>query len=814
MSTKERSSADYTGRMETPFFDQELFAGGAEEQWGLRVAALAAESPFQSVFEQGRTGTDLLKPEKPEAVDEELLPEHQVGVIAGEDRERIENTLDVPWRWICKISIKKWGTDDPEGGGTGVLISDRHVLTAAHIVYRVYKDVTKYELDVIPALNWDKEPFGRYRATSKPKIPMRFTPDPKHLHYLEFDYALIKLTEAIGRKRFGKLNGERLCYWGHPQCGGSTFFIRLAPDRLRNQKASTAGYPSGKQQNTLFSASGTLHDVDVPVPGRRRTMSITADMTEGQSGSPVWLRDGRRLDLVGIAVSAGHEQNRVVRVTRELIRQVRAWIEDDGDIPTMEDDEVAPDLEQEEEEELYEFEGAEEQGEWEDEDDESEAEELWEKPEEGELVPQPDQEEDEYLDSENDEKELEGEVRPAIQKESATSAAIKREMKFEIQTKNVVWRTGGKKTERLPRKFGPTDNRFLHKGTKGKPAKGGEEGTAVELQSEAHGVLEFETPKWFGDWCELKERIQEAVDMVDAINKSKVIRSVGGVATVEFPFDVSHLKRTKAFPQGLKDGESLEVEILDTTWLARIQASESFELSQFESYLTEHMPADRVRSITDSAKKILKDANTAKIPDTHLMNLKSFLQVIIEHITEAQHWNLGKTKLAKENISLMSRTSLSSMYRELLSMDEKKLFKAIVKSDAILKEVGVTRKTLIFPSGFTGRKSPGPKIHNWLVSIYSQDRDLLSSLGGDNRAMGRFPVETNEKSPTKLVRFEARKTSGHVQDRPVVDKKNARGDVVLGGWVGFAKEVFEAAHTKRSPKGSGTELVFEPMKCP
>lgn len=142
------------------------------------------------------------------------------------------------------------------------------------------------------------------------------------------------------------------------------------------------------------------------------------------------------------------------------------------------------------------------------------------------------------------------------------------------------------------------------------------------------------------------------------------------------------------------------------------------------------------------------------------------------------------------------------MYCELLSLDEKRLFKTIVKSDAVLNELSVTRKTLVFQSGFVGRKSPGPTIYNWLVSIYSQDRDLLSSLGGDNRAMGRFPVETKEKNPTKLVRFEARATSGHDQDRPAAE------------WVTFAKEVFEAAHTNRSPKGSGTELIYEPMKCP
>jgi hypothetical protein len=391
---------------------------------------------------------------------------------------------------------------------------------------------------------------------------------------------------------------------------------------------------------------------------------------------------------------------------------------------------------------------------------------------------------------------------------STTSPMLQRAMKFEFQTRNLIWRTKGKKAAKLPRKFGPEDRRFLHKGTKGKPAKGVEEGTAIELQSEARGFVEFETASWLRDWCDVKEQIQEAVDMVNAINKSKVIRTVAGVNTVEFPFDVSHLKKTKTFLKGLTPGESLEVEILDPTWSARIQASESFELSQFESYLTEHMTAARATSITGSAKKVLAAANTAKIPDKDLVNLLSLLQIIVESITEARKWNIDeppskeKTHLAKENISLMSRTNFSSIYKQLLSKDEQKLFKAIVKSDGLLKELGVTRKDRVFPRGFKGYKSPGPTIYAWLVSIYSQSRDLLSSLGGDNRAMGRFNVETAKgKKDTNLVKFEARATSGHVANRP------------LGGWVPFAEEVFKAAHTKR-PRTGKTKLIYDPKKCP
>jgi hypothetical protein len=395
---------------------------------------------------------------------------------------------------------------------------------------------------------------------------------------------------------------------------------------------------------------------------------------------------------------------------------------------------------------------------------------------------------------------------------------IQRAMKFEFQsTTNRVWRHKGKKRKLLPRKFGPTkkpkNSRFLHKGSKGKPAKGSKEGTAIELQSEARGFVEFETPSWHRKWCDVKERVQEAVDMVDAINAAPVVSTDAGVDTVEFPFDVGHLKRSKTFPKGLRKGENLEVEIADRTWPAKIQASEAFELTQFQSYMEEHLSAPRAAKISGDAKAILDEANAkAKIPDADLVRLLSFLQIIIEHINSAQEFNTDKKHLAKESILLMSRTNFSSIYHDLLTPRERKLFRSMVRKGLILKGLGVDRKTRVFPLGFVGRKSPGPTIHKWLVSIHTRRRDLLSSLGGDNRAMGRFNVEKKEgKKDTNLVKFEARGGAGHILERPAKDRVDVHGVVTLGGWVAFCEEVFKAAHDKRARTG-GTELEY-PGTC-
>ena len=301
------------GSLESPFLDEELFAApGDDECRGARPPAPEAKS-----------SESLESFEAPFAYEEH-------GVISGENRVRVQNTTGVPWRWICKIRVED-SRRRLIGQGTGVLVSDRHVLTAAHVVYAAYKNMRQHTITVIPALNDLDEPFGSYAVSTKPKIRREY--DPTASGSLNWDYALLRLSTPIGTKEFSSLKGGALCYWGSPQpCGANTVFARLEPRTLNGQATYTAGYPGGKGAGRqLWCASGILHSADE----RRRTMGTTADTTQGQSGSPVWIIDNKRFCLVGIAVGAGRSSNTLVRVTRELIRQIRAWITEDGETASM-----------------------------------------------------------------------------------------------------------------------------------------------------------------------------------------------------------------------------------------------------------------------------------------------------------------------------------------------------------------------------------------------------------------------------------------------------------------------------------------------
>ena len=302
--------------------------------------------------------------------------------------------------------------------------------------------------------------------------------------------------------------------------------------------------------------------------------------------------------------------------------------------------------------------------------------------------------------------------------------------------------------------------------------------------------------------------------MVEAIKAApKVGTSADGFDLVEFPFDVSHLSKTKRFPWGLRSAEQLQVEIRDPTWTAKIQSSESFELSQYESFMDEHARATWAAEAKAKADELLADANVDRGPAVERPNLRNFLMIVITYIQRGQHdWGYTGTG-PKEYLSLMARTSFSSMYRELLSRREKRLFDGIVRRRAILEKMSLTRRSLFYAHGVDGplRKLT---VDAWLQSIPQKGRlragreekrsqkDRLSLPLGGSAAMGRFDVETRPgEDDTMLGRFETRGTIQGPSRR-------------LEEWVPYAKERFREAFLRRNRPGKSTDLEFEPADCP
>src|SRR4051794_20815864 len=122
---KKPLSIESRASVESPFLDQELFVERGDPKSERRAAALAEGSPFQkNAFEEGWRSFDVPEMEQSGCLSEEPFSEAETGVIDGDNRVRITPTVGVPWRWICKVEVKR--NNAQPNGGTGVLVSNRH----------------------------------------------------------------------------------------------------------------------------------------------------------------------------------------------------------------------------------------------------------------------------------------------------------------------------------------------------------------------------------------------------------------------------------------------------------------------------------------------------------------------------------------------------------------------------------------------------------------------------------------------------------------------------------------------------------------
>lgn len=301
-------------------------------------------------------------------------------VIGTDDRVRVTDTLEIPFRFICCLELLFGSSNGSRMRGSGTLISDRHVLTAAHNVLSNQPTsalpinfVRPNSIFVAPARN-DRNFPGYFSEVQTARVsPVWQRAASARIEPPNYsDWALLTLRTPLGTRQPNapvtmQLPAPPLGWWSHRQYGGQTrirAFDTAHWQRLRRESLNLSGYPVDKCRHRPLKGSLTPDEANacgsVTVPDMEDfvdqgstqwrsygkiinpldasgLITYSLDSAPGHSGGPIWINWEGYRNLVGIHTWGGRTAttNAGVRITEPLLRQLRAWMRRDGVQPTF-----------------------------------------------------------------------------------------------------------------------------------------------------------------------------------------------------------------------------------------------------------------------------------------------------------------------------------------------------------------------------------------------------------------------------------------------------------------------------------------------
>jgi hypothetical protein len=118
-------------------------------------------SPFAPPAPAGVPAARFMPEPQPRAWE---LPADRERIGREDERQRVDDTWAVPYRWVCSLDVT-W-PDGMFGRGSGTLIGPRQVLTAAHCIYRREDAAAPSSIYAAPARNGRTDPVGRFKAVA------------------------------------------------------------------------------------------------------------------------------------------------------------------------------------------------------------------------------------------------------------------------------------------------------------------------------------------------------------------------------------------------------------------------------------------------------------------------------------------------------------------------------------------------------------------------------------------------------------------------------------------------------------------------
>lgn len=213
-------------------------------------------------------------------------------VSVPDDRMPVSNTTDFPYR--CIAMLISYAPDGTVWGGTGWFASPRVVVTAGHVVYFPKNGGWASQVEVYPGRNGGSSPYGSCVSNT-----FRSTRGWTEQQQMAADYGAVLLPDTTLVGNFG--------------------YASLTDGELGNVLVNVYGYPGDKPDGTLWGNYRQLVGVT------EEEIYYNISTYEGESGAPVFIKEGDHRTVVGIHNYGGPSSNWASRITDQVFDNIDGW---------------------------------------------------------------------------------------------------------------------------------------------------------------------------------------------------------------------------------------------------------------------------------------------------------------------------------------------------------------------------------------------------------------------------------------------------------------------------------------------------------